>query len=140
MSGAIHHIAGNFHVPTPENEPVRDYRPGSPEAEAVALEIKRIGGTTQSIPLSIGGKVIETEQTQPVVCPHEHARVLGEVSMADETHVRQAVDSALAARHDWSRLPWWDRISVFLRAAELVAGKYRDEINAATMLNQSKTY
>ncbi|MEN0135670.1 MAG: aldehyde dehydrogenase family protein, partial [Rhodococcus sp. (in: high G+C Gram-positive bacteria)] len=140
MSGAIHHIAGNFHVPTPENEPVRDYRPGSPEAEAVALEIKRIGGTTRSIPLSIGGKIIETADTQPVVCPHDHARVLGEVSMADESHVRQAVDAALTARHDWSRLPWWDRISVFLRAAELVAGKYRNEINAATMLNQSKTY
>ncbi|WP_081314304.1 L-glutamate gamma-semialdehyde dehydrogenase [Rhodococcus pyridinivorans] len=140
MTGAVHNIAGNFHVPTPENEPVRDYRPGSPEAEAVALEIKRIGGTTQSIPLSIGGRLIETERTQQVVSPHDHARVLGELSLADETHVRRAIDSALAARHDWSRLPWWDRVSVFLRAAELVAGKYRDEINAATMLNQSKTY
>ncbi|MBV6754837.1 L-glutamate gamma-semialdehyde dehydrogenase [Rhodococcus opacus] len=133
-------MAGNFHVPTPENEPVNDYRPGSPEAESLALEIKRIAGTTASIPLSIGGEVFETAETQPVVSPHDHARVLGQLSMANETHVRSAIDSALAARHDWSRRPWWDRVSVFLRAAELVTGKYRDEINAATMLNQSKTY
>ncbi|MDF3313644.1 L-glutamate gamma-semialdehyde dehydrogenase [Rhodococcus sp. T2V] len=140
MTGAIHNIAGNFHVPTPENEPVNDYRPGSPEAESLALEIKRIGGTTASIPLSIGGEVFETADTQPVVSPHDHARVLGQLSKADPSHVRTAIDSALAARHDWSRRPWWDRVSVFLRAAELVTGKYRDEINAATMLNQSKTY
>ncbi|MGV9864676.1 L-glutamate gamma-semialdehyde dehydrogenase [Rhodococcus koreensis] len=140
MTGAIHNIAGNFHVPTPENEPVNDYRPGSPEAESLALEIKRIGGTTQSIPLSIGGEVFETADTQPVVSPHDHARVLGQLSKADPSHVRTAIDAALAARHDWSRRPWWDRVSVFLRAAELVTGKYRDEINAATMLNQSKTY
>ncbi|MFF2110053.1 L-glutamate gamma-semialdehyde dehydrogenase [Rhodococcus koreensis] len=140
MTGAIHNIAGNFHVPTPENEPVNDYRPGSPEAESLALEIKRIGGTTQPIPLSIGGEVFETADTQPVVSPHDHARVLGQLSKADPSHVRRAIDSALAARHDWSRRPWWDRVSVFLRAAELVTGKYRDEINAATMLNQSKTY
>lgn len=140
MTGATHNIAGNFHVPTPENEPVREYRPGSPEAESTLQEIKRIGGTTQSVPLQINGEIIETEHTQPVVSPHDHSRVLGQLSLATEDHVRTAIDAALAARHDWSRKPWWDRISVFLRAAELVAGKYRDEINAATMLNQSKTY
>ncbi len=140
MTGTVHNIAGNFHVPQPENEPVREYRPGSDEAEATLQEIKRIGGTTQSIPLQIGGEVIETSQTQPVVSPHDHARVLGQLSLADESHVRTAIAAALDARHDWSRKPWWDRISVFLRAAELVAGKYRDEINAATMLNQSKTF
>jgi 1-pyrroline-5-carboxylate dehydrogenase len=140
MPGAVHNIAGNFHVPVPQNEPVRDYRPGSAESEATLQEIKRIAGTTQLIPLQIGGEVIETGPTQPVVSPHDHSRVLGQLSLATPEHVRAAIDAALAARHDWSRKPWWDRISVFLRAAELVAGKYRDEINAATMLNQSKTY
>ncbi|MDL9938647.1 L-glutamate gamma-semialdehyde dehydrogenase [Gordonia sp. ABSL1-1] len=140
MTGALHNIAGNFHVPQPVNEPVRDYCPGSPEAEATLQEIKRIGGTTQSIPLQINGEIIETEQTQDVVSPHDHRRVLGKLSLANEGHVRSAIDAALAARRDWSRTPWWDRLSVFLRAAELVAGKYRDEINAATMLNQSKTF
>src|SRR5690606_28610733 len=76
----------------------------------------------------------------PVVVPHEHRRVIGRLSLADEQHVRDAITAALEARHEWSRLPWWERISVFLRAAELLTGKYRDEVNAATMLNQSKTF
>lgn len=140
MTGASHPIAGNFHVPTPENEPVHDYRPGSPEAESLRAEIKRLGDLTQPIPLSIGGKVFETERTLPVVSPHEHSRVIGQLSLADEHHVRDAISAALEARHDWARLPWWERVSVFLKAAELLTGKYRDEVNAATMLNQSKTY
>jgi 1-pyrroline-5-carboxylate dehydrogenase len=140
VTEANHPIAGNFRVPTPQNEPVRDYAPGAVEAESLEAELKRIGGLTQPIPLSIGGKVFETAQTQAVVCPHDHSRVIGQVSMADESHVRDAIAASLEARHDWARLPWWDRVSVFLRAAELVTSTYRDEINAATMLNQSKTY
>ncbi|KFG71211.1 L-glutamate gamma-semialdehyde dehydrogenase [Streptomyces mutabilis] len=140
MTGANHPLTGNFHVPAPENEPVHEYRPGSPEALSLQAEIKRIGGLTQSIPLSIGGKVLETSTTQPVVSPHDHRRVLGQLSLADESHVRAAIDASLEARHDWSRTPWFERVSIFLRAAELMTGKYRDEVNAATMLNQSKTY
>lgn len=140
MTGANHPLGGNFHIPSPENEPVHDYRPGSPEAESLQTELKRIGDLTQPIPLSIGGEVFETGRTRPVVSPHEHSRVLGQLSLADEGHVRNAIDASLEARHDWSRTPWWERISVFLRAAELITGKYRDEINATTMLNQSKTY
>jgi 1-pyrroline-5-carboxylate dehydrogenase len=140
MSHPYAHIAGNVRVPAPANEPVRDYRPGSAEAESLRAELIRIARITRSIPLSIGGSVIETARTSRVISPHEHSRVLGEVSVAEEPDVQRAIDSALDARHDWSRLPWWDRASVFLRAAELTAGKYRDEINAATMLNQSKTY
>jgi 1-pyrroline-5-carboxylate dehydrogenase len=138
--GVNHPVQGNFRVPAPQNEPVREYRPGSPEAESLKAEIKRLSELTQPIPLAIGDKVFETERSMPVVVPHEHRRVIGRLSLADEQHVRDAITAALEARHEWSRLPWWERISVFLRAAELLTGKYRDEVNAATMLNQSKTF
>jgi len=134
------HIAGNFRVPTPRNEPARDYAPGSEEAASLRKEIERVGGQTQTLPLVIGGKTVETGRTQPVAAPHNHAQLLGNLHTAEPQHVRSAIDAALAARHDWSRMPWWDRLSVFLRAAELVTGKYRDELNATTMLGQSKTY
>lgn len=140
MTGARHPIAGNFTIPIPANEPVRDYEPGSPEAESLLAEIKRMRSTRVEIPLQIGGEIIHTEQTQPVVCPHEHSLVLGNLSLADESHVGRAIDAALEARESWSRLPWWERITIFLRAAELITGKYRDEVNASTMLNQSKTF
>lgn len=140
MTAPVHAVAGNFHVPTPRNEPVREYRPGSSEAEAVLREVARITATTQDIPLSIGGRVVMTDQTAPVRCPHDHASVIGVHSIADEGHVLAAIDAALAARRSWSTMPWWERTAIFLRAAELVAGKYRDELNAATMVNQSKTF
>ncbi|TYL49897.1 L-glutamate gamma-semialdehyde dehydrogenase [Nocardioides sp. BGMRC 2183] len=140
MTGAIHPIAGNFNVPLPANEPVHDYAPGSPEADALLAEIKRLSSMTQDIPLQIGGEVIHTERTQPVVCPHDHRLVLGNLSLAEESHVHRAIEAALEARHSWARMPWWERITIFLRAAELITGKYRDEVNAATMLNQSKTF
>ncbi|MDO5696440.1 MAG: L-glutamate gamma-semialdehyde dehydrogenase [Dermatophilus congolensis] len=140
MPAASHPIAGNFNVPVPQNEPVNDLSPGSPEAESLRAEIKRLASMTRDIPMQIGGELIYTEQTQPVVCPHDHALVLGNLSLANESHVRAAIDSALAARESWSRMPWWERISIFLRAAELITHKYRDEVNAATMLNQSKTF
>lgn len=140
MSSTPFSFTGNFHVPEPKNEPVLEYRPGSPEAASTLAEIQRMTATTGSIPLQIGADILETEETRPVVSPHDHANVLGNVSLSTPDHVRQAIDAALEARVEWSRRPWWDRITVFLRAAELITGKYRDEINAATMLNQSKTY
>lgn len=140
MTAPVSAIAANVHAPTPRNEPVREYRPGAPESIAVRREIDRIRSEVAQIPLSVGGQTIMTEQTEPVVCPHDHSRVIGARSVATAVHVRTAVDAALAARHDWSRMPWWERTAVFLRAAELVAGRYRAEINAATMVNQSKTY
>ncbi|CAN5263469.1 L-glutamate gamma-semialdehyde dehydrogenase [soil metagenome] len=140
MTSLVHPVAGNFHAPTPECEPVRAYRPGSAEAEGVAREISRISLTTQQIPMSIGGEVFMTSATESVICPHDHSKVIGRRSVAEPEHVRAAIKAALEARRSWSRTPWWERTAVFLRAAELVAGKYRNEINAATMVNQSKTY
>jgi 1-pyrroline-5-carboxylate dehydrogenase len=134
------HMAGNFRVPTPANEPVRDYAPGSAEALSLHKEIGQVAGETRDLPMVINGRTVSTAATQPVVSPHSHATVLGQLSLAEPEHVTSAIDAALVARHDWSRTPWWDRLSVFLRAAELVAGKYRDELNATTMLGQSKTF
>lgn len=135
-----HHIAGNFHVPQPENEPVLEYRPGSPEALAVQHARDEILASPRKIPLWIGGEEIHTSRTADVVVPHDHQTVIGHVSQADEAHVHAAIQAALDARDGWSKLPWWERATIFLRAAELLAGKYRAEVNAATMLNQSKTY
>jgi 1-pyrroline-5-carboxylate dehydrogenase len=134
------HLSGNVRVPTPKNEPVRDYAPGSGEALSLRKEIDRIAGETRDLPMLINGRTVTTEGTQPVVSPHRHSTVLGQMSVAQPQHVHQAIEAALQARHDWSRMPWWDRLAIFLRAAELVAGKYRDELNATTMLGQSKTY
>ncbi|AQA04558.1 1-pyrroline-5-carboxylate dehydrogenase [Mycobacterium sp. MS1601] len=140
MSAPVHAVAGNFHAPIPQVEPVRAYRPGSVEAGGVTREITRLSGLTQQIPLSIGGETFMTDRTEPVVCPHHHTTVLGERSVARVHHVQSAIEAALTARRSWSTLPWWERTAVFLRAAELVTGKYRNEINAATMVNQSKTF
>jgi len=90
------------------------------------------------IPLIIGGKEIKTGNTKKLVCPHDHGHVLGEFHQADEKHVEMAVKSALEARKQWAELPWEARVSVFNKMADLLAGPYRDTVNAATMLNQSK--
>ncbi|WP_387743467.1 L-glutamate gamma-semialdehyde dehydrogenase [Kocuria nitroreducens] len=133
-------MAGNFRVPAPHNEPTRDFAPGSPESKAVQEEIARISSQVRDLPHYINGNWTTSEETQDVVSPHDHAKVLGRISLADEATTRSAIDAALAAHHDWSRTPWWDRAAVFLRAADLAAGKYRDELVATTMLGQSKTF
>ena len=92
-----------------------------------------------SIPMVIGGKDVETKETTEAVMPHRKEHVLADVAKGGPEHVQQAIDAAREAHADWSRLPWEERASVFLRAAELLAGPWRATINAATMLNQSKT-
>jgi 1-pyrroline-5-carboxylate dehydrogenase len=133
-------VAGNLRITTPVNEPVRDYRPGSVEAVALHAELERVGGEVRELPNVINGERIPLSGTVDVVAPHDHARVLGRFSPADSRQVDAAIAAALAARADWSRTPWWDRAAVLLRAAELVSGKYRNELLATTMLGQSKTF
>ena len=125
--------------PAPVNEPVRSYEPGSPEREELKAALARIQGERIEVPMVIGGKDVTTGSTFEAVMPHRKEHVLADVSRGDASHVRQAVDAARAAHRDWSRLPWEERASVFLRAAELLAGPWRPVVNAATMLNQSKT-
>ena len=133
-------VAGNVRTSTPYNEPVRDYRPGSPEATDLLAEIDRVRDRVQDIPNVINGAALPMQDTADVVSPHDHQRVLGRYSAVDSRQVDAAIAAALAARADWSRTPWWDRAAILLRAAELVSGKYRNELLATTMLGQSKTF
>ncbi len=126
-------------TPIPRNEPVLSYAPGTPERAALQAEIKRQKSTVVDIPLVIGGQSIQTAEKDRVVVPHDHRHVLARVSLANGEQITQAVRSSVEARQDWARLPWEDRAAVFLKAAELLAGKYRQVMNAATLLGQSKT-
>jgi 1-pyrroline-5-carboxylate dehydrogenase len=121
------------------NEPVLEYRPGAPERRALRLELERQSGERREIPLVIGGKRIRTAERAEVTAPHATNHVLASVSQADGSHAAAAVEAAVAAHRDWSRWPQEDRAAVFLRAADLLAGPWRQRLNAATMLGQSKT-
>lgn len=133
-------ITGNLKITEPVNEPVRDYAPGSPEAVSLQAEIARVGGQVRELTHVIDGEALPITSPKPVTAPHDHAHVLGHYSAVDDQVVDAAIEAALAARADWSRTAWWDRAALLLRAAELVTGKYRDELNATTMLGQSKTF
>ncbi|NOY22940.1 MAG: L-glutamate gamma-semialdehyde dehydrogenase [Acidobacteria bacterium] len=129
---------GIFKVPTPVNEPIKSYRPGSPERESLKNKLKELKSTEIEIPLIIGGKEIRTGNMGKVVMPHNHSHVLATYHKAGEKEVSMAVDAANKARKEWAAMPWEHRAAVFLRMGELLAGPYRDLLNAATMLNQSK--
>jgi 1-pyrroline-5-carboxylate dehydrogenase len=130
---------GIFHPPTAVNEPARDYAPGSPERESLRVRLEQMKGDRLEIPLVIGGEEVETGKTREAVMPHAKAHVLADVHQGGAAQVERAVEAAGEAWQDWHRLPWEERAAVFLRAAELLAGPWRDTLNAATMLGQSKT-
>ncbi|TGE21095.1 L-glutamate gamma-semialdehyde dehydrogenase [Hymenobacter metallicola] len=129
---------GFFNVPTPINEPVKGYAPGSKERAELQQALKDLKKQQVDIPMHIGGQEIRTGNTQRISPPHDHQHTLGYFHEGDASHVQQAIDAALAARTQWAELPWEHRASIFLKAAELLAGPYRARINAATMLGQSK--
>jgi 1-pyrroline-5-carboxylate dehydrogenase len=128
-----------FRLPEPYNEPVRSYAPGTPEREALRKRLEEMRNERIEIPLVIGGEDVTTGQTQPARMPHDKDHVLADVHQGGPKAVERAIKSASEAWRDWSRTPWEDRATVFLRAAELLAGPWRDTLNAATMLGQSKT-
>ncbi len=128
-----------FRPPPPRNEPVNDYLPDSPERASLKLRLDQMRGERLEIPLVIGGKDVTTGELKQAVMPHDKEHVLADVHQGGSEHVAQAVDAAAKAWEDWSRWPWEERASVFLRAAELLSGPWRDTLNAATMLGQSKT-
>jgi 1-pyrroline-5-carboxylate dehydrogenase len=128
-----------FRPPAPYNEPVREYRPGSPERASLQLRLEQMRNERPELPLVIGGKNVTTGTTRPAVMPHDKEHVLADVHQGGPEQVQQAIDAAGKAWKEWSRWPWEDRAAVFLRAAELLAGPWRDTLNAATMLGQSKT-
>jgi 1-pyrroline-5-carboxylate dehydrogenase len=130
---------GIFRIPTPVNEPVRDYAPGSPERASLQLRLEQMKSERIEIPLVIGGKDITTGNLKQAVMPHDKEHVLADVHQAGPKEVEDAIKASAEAWEDWHRMPWEERAGVFLRAAELLAGPWRDTLNAATMLGQSKT-
>ena len=126
-------------VPTPVNEPVKTYAPGTPERASLKATLADLAGKQIEMPLVIGGKEVRTGNLGRAVMPHRHAHVLGEFHQGGEKEVQAAIDASLRAQSEWANLPWEARASVFLKAADLLAGPYRDVLNAATMLGQSKT-
>ncbi|MGY0558178.1 L-glutamate gamma-semialdehyde dehydrogenase [Lysobacter sp. A421] len=126
-------------VPVPVNEPVRAYAPGSPERASLQATLARMSGETIEMPLVIDGKDVRTGKLGQAVMPHRHAHVLGDFHQGGATEVQTAITAALRAQKDWANLPWEARASVFMKAADLLEGPYRDVMNAATMLGQSKT-
>jgi 1-pyrroline-5-carboxylate dehydrogenase len=130
---------GFFNVPKALNEPVKSYAPGTPEREQVLKAYKELWNTSIDVPLYIGKEQIKTGNTKTMSAPHDHQHIVGTYHLAEKTHVEKAISEALEARKSWAALPWEHRASIFLKAAELIAGPYRAKINAATMIAQSKT-
>ena len=128
-----------FKVPTPTNEPVYDYAPGSPERALLKSALDEIAGKKIEIPLIIGGKEIRTGKLGQVVMPHDHQHVLAEYHMAGEKEIEMAIEAAMAAKEEWAALRWEERAAIFLKAAELLSGKYRYLMNAVSMLSTSKS-
>ena len=128
-----------FKVPLPINEPVKSYKPGSPEREELKKKIVELKSQQIEIPLIIGGEEIRTGNTEAIRMPHNHSHILGVYHKASKKEVDMAIEAALEARKEWSEMPWEHRVSVFLKMAELLAGPWRATLNAATMLGQSKT-
>jgi 1-pyrroline-5-carboxylate dehydrogenase len=139
MSSPIAVFNGHRRVPPPVNEPIRSYAPGSAERASLKARLKTMAAETIDMPLIIGGKEIGTGATAAAVMPHDHQHVLGTYHKASEQHVVQAVEAAACARKEWASWSYDDRAAVFLKAAELLTTSWRDTINAATMLGQSKT-
>lgn len=129
---------GTYQVPIPKNEPVLNYDPGSPERNNLQKALTQARGKELDIPMYIGSKEVRTEIKVPVNPPHDHQHLLGYFHQGDAGHVELAINAALGAKSAWAELSWEHRASVFLKAADLIAGPYRAKLNAATMLGQSK--
>tara|TARA_B110000908_G_scaffold21553_1_gene24335 strand:- start:6456 stop:8084 length:1629 start_codon:yes stop_codon:yes gene_type:complete len=129
---------GFFNVPKAVNEPVKEYAPGSPEREEVLATYKEMFHSNIDVPMHINGEEVRTGNTKNITPPHDHQHVVGQYHTADKSHVDAAISTALAAREAWSNVSWTERATIFLKAAELLAGPYRARMNAATMIAQSK--
>lgn len=130
---------GYFKVEMPKNEPVKAYLSGSPERASLKKELERQSAQVVQVPMIIGGKEVWTERKTKAVMPHDHAHVIAEAASGGEKELKDAIAAALEARKAWTEMPMEHRVSIFLKAADLIAGPMRDKVNAATMLGQSKT-
>ena len=130
---------GFYQMPYPDNELVRNYEPNSSELDSLINKYDQMYSQEPiKVPLYVGNEEIHTDHILPMNPPHDHKHLLGHFSMGDGNHIQKAIDCALNARSAWANLPWESRATIFLKAADLLAGPYRDEMNAATMLCQSK--
>ena len=128
-----------FQVPVATNEPVKSYAPGSAERDSLLKKYHELYNQNSiDIPMYIDGKEVRTDDKRKMSPPHDHQKVLGHFNYGNASHVQQAIDSALKAKKAWADLPWQERAAIFLKAADLLAGPFRDKMNAATMLAQSK--
>lgn len=129
---------GFFVVPTPVNEPILSYAPGTKERELLQAAIAEARSKTIDIPMYIGEKEVRSGKTVSIHPPHDHQHLLGHYHQGEKKHIEEAIDAALKAKKAWADMPWEQRAAIFLKAAELIAGPYRYKLNAATMLGQSK--
>ncbi|NLK02587.1 MAG: L-glutamate gamma-semialdehyde dehydrogenase [Clostridiaceae bacterium] len=130
---------GLFKIPVAINEPIRHYAPGSSERASLKAELERQANTVIDIPAYIDGKPYYSSEKYQVVMPHDHQHVLAEAVFADDKGINMAIESAMAAKESWAEMPWEHRAAIFLKATHLIRNKWRDRLNAATMLGQSKT-
>ena len=129
----------DFTVPKPENDPIQSYAPGTPERKELKATLDELKGKEVEIPIIIGGKEIKTGNTQKCIIPHNHKHVLAHFHQVGESEVKQAIEAAGEAWKSWSTTPFEERAKIFLKMGELAAGKWRQILNASTMLNMSKT-
>lgn len=127
-----------YKVPPAKNEPILGYKPGSPEKAELKATIKKMMGEKKDIAMHIGGKEVRSEKTFNLSPPHNHQHIIGQYHKGYASDVKDAINAAMKAKHDWANLPWEQRASVFLKAADLMSGPYRAAMNAATMIGQSK--
>ena len=130
---------GHFHIAKPSNEPILGYAPGSPERGELKAKLEEMLDNPAEVPIIVEGQEVKSGDLVEMRCPHNRSQLLGTYHKADESHAHQAIDAANNAKKEWSVMPWSDRATVLLKAAELLAGKYRQTLNAATMLCMSKT-
>ncbi len=132
-------MSSDIQIPIAINDPVSSFAPGTPERAALKARLQAMAGQQIEIPLIIGGEEVRTGRTAKAVMPHAHGHVLATWHKAGRAEAERAIRAAQAAHREWSHWPWEERAAVFLRAAELLATTWRDTVNAATMLGQSKT-
>jgi 1-pyrroline-5-carboxylate dehydrogenase len=130
---------GHYNIPMPVNEPVLTYVPGSSERLRLKAVLAELKSAVADIPMYIGDKEVRTGKIAEIRPPHEHNHILGQFHKGDAKHVKMAIEAALEAKSSWESIPWESRAAIFLKAADLIAGRYRPYMNGTTMLGQSKT-
>ena len=127
-----------FNLSLPSNEPIKSYAPGTPERKDIKAKLKELKARQVEIPIIIGGKEVKTGNLGECVLPHDHKTAVGTYHKAGEKEIQEAIETSLMVHRQWAEMDWQDRASIFLRAADILAGPWRSLLNAASMLCQSK--